>query len=57
MTARTLLEHLGASIVAQTKGETVMIADNRNRMMGGSVNVGLKEDMSAQVLGIYNLLG
>ena len=55
MSARTLLEHLGASYGAQTKGGTVMTADNRNRMMSGFVNVGLKEDMSAQMWGNIQL--
>ncbi len=30
-------KHLGASFAAQTKGRTVMTADNRNRMMSGFV--------------------
>lgn len=55
MSARTLLEHLGASYAAQTKGGTVMTADNRKRMMGGFVNVGIKEDMSAQMWGNVQL--
>ena len=55
MPARTLLEHLDASFAAQTKEGTVMTADNRNRMMGGFVNVGLKEDMSSQMWGNVQL--
>ena len=55
ISVRTLLEHLGASYAAQTKSGTVMTADNRNRMMSGFVNVGLREDMAAQMWGIVQL--
>lgn len=55
MAARTLLERLGASYAAQTKGRTIMTLDNKNRMMRGFVDVGLKEDLSDQMWGDVQL--
>ena len=52
---RSLLERLDASYAAQTKVGTVMTADNKNRMMSGFVNVGLKEEMSSQMWGNIQL--
>lgn len=49
ITVQTLLERVNACYAAQTKNGIVMTADARERMVGGFHDVGLKEDMTAQV--------